>query len=206
MRKIASAVAIHALLASCFVVASPGPLSAQTFYGISSGLNYAGPSPSADPFSQQHYTRGFTVQLSFGRQLGDRWATRIDAFLNHLAVQQPPIPIMAMCAYGARCVPRYRDGFTSPIGIEGLTASMRLTVDPARTGVKMYLIAGSGAYYIYQNAGAASAVRAGVSAGGGLMTRVGSRSAVFVEARYHRLLSAPGHPTWLVPLTFGFTF
>jgi hypothetical protein len=205
MRKIDTAVAIQALLAPFLAIMLPGILCAQTFYGIASGLNYAGPSPSSNPFISEHYTKGLALQLSFGRQIGEQLAVRMDAFLNHFAVQQPPTPIMAMCAYGRTCVQRYRDGFTSPVGIAGFTASMRLTVDPQQTAVKMYVIAGPGAYYVYQNPGAAGAVRPGVSAGGGFSTRVGSRSTVFVEARYHRLLSAPGHPAWLVPLTFGFT-
>jgi len=97
------------------------------------------------------------------------------------------------------------DGVADPIGISGLTASMRLFVDPPQA-VRMYLIAGPGAYYVYQHPSEAGAVRPGVSAGGGFSTRVGSRSAVFVEARYHRLFNLPSHPTWLVPLTLGLTF
>src|SRR5260370_42346476 len=83
--------------------------------------------------------------------------------------------------------------------------SMRVPVDPQQTAVKMYVIAGPGAYYVYQNPGAAGAVRPGVSAGGGVSTRGGSRSTVFVEARYHRLLTPPGPPPWLVPLPLRFT-
>jgi len=82
---------------------------------------------------------------------------------------------------------------------------MRLFVDPPQA-VRMYLIAGPGAYYVYQHPSEVGTVRPGVSAGGGFSTRVGSRSAVFVEARYHRLFNLPSHPTWLVPLTLGLTF
>jgi hypothetical protein len=204
MRRFDTGVAIQALLAPLFAIAVPGILCAQTFYGIAGGLNYAGPSPSSDPFIPAAYTKGLALQLSFGRQIEQQLAVRLDAFLNHFAAQQPPRPIPVMCAYGAPCPPKYTDGFNSPVGIAGLTASMRLTVDPQQTAVKMYLIAGPGAYYVYQDPGTAGAVRPGVSAGGGFSTRVGSRLAVFVEARYHHLFSAPGRPAWLVPLTFGF--
>ncbi len=207
MKKI-NALASIALVGWFHLVASPEVMVAQTFYGIASGLNFAGPAPSPNFQGKEHFTRGLAFQVSVGRRFGDRLGARLDVFVNHFAIQQPPTFVGVACARGAEPCgrPPGSDGFTDPVGIAGLTASMRLFVDPPQIPVRMYVIAGPGAYYGYQHPSAAAAVRAGASAGAGFATRVGGRSAVFVEARYHHLISAPSHPTWLVPVTLGFTF
>ena len=200
MRSISAPIRILGPLASALLVAPS--VGAQSFYGLAGGLNYAGPAPSLSA----HYSSGFALQVSVGRRFGDRLGTRLDAFVNHFAIQGPPVAFGVACPSSGPCgPPGGSDGFADPIGIAGLTASIRLIVDPPQA-VRMYLIAGPGAYYVYQHPSEAGAVRPGVSAGGGFSTRVGSRSAVLVEARYHHLFSLPSHPTWLVPLTLGLTF
>lgn len=206
--RLVGLLAFASLLASSSPVqAQAYPVQVQTYLGIAGGLNYAGPSPSRDPQGTAHYTRGFAFQGSIGRRFSDRLGVRLDAFLNHFAIQQPPMFVGVACPRAGPCgKPPWSDGFSDPVGLTGLTASMRLFVDPPHVPSRMYVIAGLGAYYVYQHPTAAASVRTGASAGGGFATRVHGRSAVFVEARYHHLFSAPSHPTWLVPLTFGFTF
>src|SRR6266566_1931146 len=163
MRSISAPIRILGPLASALLVAPS--VGAQSFYGLAGGLNYAGPAPSLSA----HYSSGFALQVSVGRRFGDRLGTRLDAFVNHFAIQGPPVVIGVACPISGPCgPPGGSDGFADPSG--------------------------------------AGAVRPGVSAGGGFSTRVGSRSAVFVEARYHHVFSVPSHPTWLVPLTLGLTF
>ncbi len=193
-------------LAFALLLTTSPALSAQTFYGLAGGLNYAGPAP-AGPQGNERYTRGFALQASLGRQFGDRLGARLDAFVNHFAVQQPPQLVGVMCPIGGPCgPPAGTDGFTHPVGVAALTASALVTVDPPGTVVRMYLIAGGGAYYLYQHPSAEGAVRPGVSAGAGFAVQVGGRSRIFVEARYHDVLGAPSQPTWLLPLTLGMTF
>ena len=137
----------------------------------------------------------------------DRVGARLDAFVNHFAVQQPPLFVGVMCTRSGPCGrPPGSDGFTHPVGVAALTASALVTLDPPGTAVRMYLIAGGGAYYSYQHPSAEGAVRPGVSAGAGFALQVGGRSRIFVEARYHDVLGAPSQPTWLLPLTLGMTF
>jgi len=201
MRSIRATIQIPGPLALALLLASSPAVCAQSFYGLAGGLNYAGPTSLSN-----HYTSGFALQVSVGHQFGDRLSARLDAFINRFGIEGPPAGVGVMCPSSGPCGrPPGSDGFAEPIGISGLTASMRLIVDPPQA-VRMYLIAGPGAYYVYQHPSETGAVRPGVSAGGGITTRVGSRSAVFVEARYHHLFSVPSHPTWLVPLTLGFTF
>src|SRR6266568_2270843 len=88
----------------------------------------------------------------------------------------------------------------------GFAVKGLLNVDPPGPWARLYLIAGTGAYYLYQQPGATGAVRFGVSAGAGFVVPVRGRSRVFVEARYHDLAPAPAQPRWLVPVTMGVIF
>ncbi len=154
-------------LAFVLLLATSPAVCAQSFYGLAGGLNYAGPAPSG-PQGDQHYTRGVAVQASVGRQFGDRLGVRLDAFVNHFAVQQPPVFVALMCPNGGPCGrPAGTDGFTHPVGVAALTASALVTLDPPGTALRMYVIAGGGAYYLYQHPSAEGAVRPGVSAGAG---------------------------------------
>ncbi len=193
-------------LGFALLLATSPALPAQNFYGLAGGLNYAGPVP-AGLQGNERYTRGFALQASLGRQFGGRLGARLDAFVNHFAVQQPPQVVGVACPISGPCgPPPGTDGFTHPVGVAALTASALVTLDPPGTAVRMYLIAGGGAYYLYQHPSAEGAVRPGVSVGAGFAVQVGGRSRIFVEARYHDVLSAPSQPTWLVPLTLGMTF
>jgi hypothetical protein len=100
-----------------------------------------------------------------------------------------------------RCAPAERSrrrGGGARNGLVNITA-------PADT-MGLYLIAGAGAYYFYQDPSAQGAVRPGVSAGAGLAFRVGAHSQLFVETRYHKVLGAASSVTWLAPVTLGLRF
>ena len=188
------------------ILFTPSPaVRAQRFYGLAGGLNYAGPTTFGTQ-GDEHYTRGFALQASGGRQFGDRLGARLDAFLNHFAVQGSPVAVGVACPRIGPCgQPPGSDGFNNPVGLAALTASALVNLDPPGP-VRMYLVAGGGAYYLYQHPTAEGAMRLGVSAGGGFTVRVKARSRIFVEARYHDLFGAPIRPMWLVPLTLGVIF
>jgi len=180
-------------------------IAAQTFYGIGGGLNYAGSLPNANPLPDEHYTRGFAIQGSVGRQFSDRFGVRLDAFVNHFAVQAIENRAIA-CPMGALCVGSQPSTLTNPVGVTALRANALVTLDPPGYAVRMYLIGGFGGYYFYQHPTIEGAVRPGVAGGVGFNVSVNGRSRVFVEALYNKILSAPSQPTWLLPLTFGVRF
>jgi len=184
-------------LLSCVIllVGVQPAIAAQTFYGIAGGLNYAGSLPD------EHYTRGFVIQGSVGRQFGDRFGVRLDAFVNHFAVQATELKLY-QCPMGVLCPGSQQNTFANPVGVTALRANALLTVDPRGYAVRVYLIGGVGGYYFYQHPTIEGAVRPGVSGGVGFNVR----SRVFVEALYNKILSAPSQPTWLLPLTFGVRF
>jgi hypothetical protein len=194
-------------LSFCFILllAVSSVSSAQTFYGMAGGLNYAGSLPDANPLPDEHYTRGFAIQGSVGRQFGDRFGVRLDAFVNHFAVQATESRAFA-CPMGALCDGSQPNTLTNPVGVTALRANALVTLDPPAYAVRMYLIGGFGGYYFYQHPTIEGAVRPGVSGGVGFNVRVNGRSRVFVEALYNKILSAPSQPTWLLPLTFGVRF
>src|SRR5689334_8648803 len=88
--------------------------SAQTFYGIAGGLNYAGALPDANPLPNEHYTRGFAMQASVGRQFGDRLSVRLDALVNHFAVQATEL-VLYSCPIGVLCPNPQQHTLTNPV-------------------------------------------------------------------------------------------
>jgi len=184
------------------LLAASSAAPAQTFYGIAGGLNFLGPIPDS-----LHDSRGFAVQASAGRQLNSRIAIRLDALASRSASRQPVVVIPCMCVYGApTCQCPTTGGTSTSVSVAGFAVNGLLNVDPPGPWARLYLIAGTGAYYLYQQPGATGAVRFGVSAGAGFVVPVRGRSRVFVEARYHDLASAPAQPRWLVPVTLGVIF
>lgn len=49
-------------------------------------------------------------------------------------------------------------------------------------------------------------MRFGLSGGAGVELRLEGTSALFLEARYHRLMNVPEDARWLVPVTVGMRF
>ncbi len=178
------------------LLASPGTASAQTFYGLSAGLNYSGPAPAGDSFTQ-----GFAIQASVGRQLVPGLSVRLDAFTSRFDDSRPTAACPCPLSSPGCCA-----GFAKPVGVAGLMANGLMNLQPPVAGVEMYLIVGAGADYLYQHPGAGRAVRPDLSAGGGVTVRMTNGSRLFLEARYHDLLGSPSPPTWLVPVTFGIRF
>ena len=178
------------------LLASPGTAFAQTFYGLSAGLNYSGPAPAGDSFTQ-----GFAVQASVGRQLVPGLSVRLDAFTSRFDDSRPSAACPCPLSSPGCCA-----GFAKPVGVAGLMANGLMNLQPPVAGVEMYLIVGAGADYLYQHPSAEGAVRPDLSAGGGVTVRMTNGSRLFLEARYHDLLGSPSPPTWLVPVTFGIRF
>ncbi|HXI64347.1 MAG TPA: hypothetical protein VNH14_07580 [Gemmatimonadales bacterium] len=196
-------------LLSCVIllVGVQPAIAAQTFYGVAGGLNYAGPDLANFQFADDHYTHGLALQLSVGRQFGDRFAMRMDGLINRFVVQQPFVIVAPMCPQGGLCAhPAASGGESNAMGLTALRVSGLLTLDPPRYPVRMYVIGGAGAYYFYQHPSAEGAVRAGLAAGAGFTINVHNHSRLFVEGVYNRILGAPSQPTWLLPLTFGVRF
>jgi hypothetical protein len=192
--KIRSTAVIGTVFGLAGLLASSPVLTAQTSYGVSLGLNYIGPAPSGNSYSQ-----GFAVQASVGRQLWPGFSVRLDALATRVddarAARNVPCPSFAQTCGSA--------GSDRPVGVAGLVANGVVNVTPPGT---VYLVAGGGAYYLYQHPSVAGTVRFGVSVGGGISLPVGDRAHAFVEARYHDLLGMPSQPMWLVPVTFGIRY
>ncbi len=79
-------------------------------------------------------------------------------------------------------------------------------VPAAPEGLGLYLIAGGGAYFLFQHPTSPALTRLGVSGGAGVEFRLQGNSALFLEARYHGLMNAPADARWLVPVTLGMRF
>ena len=139
------------------------------------------------------------MQGSVGRQLWPGFSMRLDAlatqFGDRRAAFYVPCPSFDQTCGSA--------GYDRPVGVAGLIANGVVNVTPPGT---VYLVAGGGAYYLYQHPSVAGTVRFGVSVGGGISLPVGDRAHAFVEARYHDLLGMRSQPMWLVPVTFGIRY
>jgi hypothetical protein len=161
------------------------------FVVLSSVVNYVLPKSSVDS-----YTQAFAVQASLGRQLAPRLGVRLDASTSRFVATQ----VAVACPGAGRCGP---PGYDKPVGLAGLTANG--VMDVPMMGLPLYVIAGAGVDYFYQHPTAQGAVRADLSAGVGLIAPIG-RARFPIEARFHRLVDAPGALSWVVPMTFGMRF
>lgn len=185
------------------LLAAATATSAQTFYGVAGGLNYAGSLPNPNSGLPRPQLHGFTVQGTVGRQFGDRLALRLDASLHRFPGQTPDV-VVALCPPNANCASPPANPGT--VGLTALRANALLTLDPPAYAVRMYLIGGFGGYYFYQHPTIEGAIRPGVSGGVGFNIRVNGRSRFFVEGLYNKILGAPSEPNWLLPFTVGVRF
>src|SRR5438445_4093577 len=89
---IRSTTLIGVTFALALLLASASAALGQTSYGLSLGLNYSGPAPSGDSFSQ-----GFAVQGSVGRRLWPGFSVRLDALVTQFGDRRaaffPPSPV-----------------------------------------------------------------------------------------------------------------
>ena len=182
----------------------PSVARAQRFVGFAGGTNVAqGP---ALPF--QSLSSGFATQASIGYRVAPRLRVRFDALVSHFtaASQQVYYPVAPPCPSTVSC----GGEFAAPrggVGVVAMTVNELIDVLPAApSGPGFYLIAGGGAYYVFEHPTAPSLMRFGLSGGAGVEMRLQGTSALFLEARYHGVMNAPADSRWLVPVTVGMRF
>jgi hypothetical protein len=143
---------------------------------------------SADP--------GLALQASLGHPVGSHLSARLDASLNRISAAHH----FGACTPGGFCYP----SFSASLGVVGVGASGLVGLDFTPG---MYLIAGAGTSYFYENPLTQGALRLNLSLGAGLAVPTAPGwPQVVVEARYVRLIDAPSAPTWVLPLTVGLRF
>jgi hypothetical protein len=205
MPHLATLPPIRPFLGLALLVAFAPAAPAQTFFGLTGGFNVSqGPSAFG-----QSYSQGFTSQALVGRRLASHFRVRLETLVSHftsastLFYAYPNVPSCLHCNPGPPA-----PGFpVGTVGVAELGASEIMDLIPAPPGgVGIYLIAGGGAYYLYQHPTAEGTLRFGLSGGAGLELRLRGTSAVFLEARYHALVNAPSDPRWLVPISVGVRF
>ncbi|HYL22332.1 MAG TPA: hypothetical protein VEU74_11265 [Gemmatimonadales bacterium] len=181
----------------------PSVVRAQRFVAFAGGTNVAqGP---ALPF--QSLSAGLAAQMSTGYRVAPRLRVRFDALVSHFTAAAAPVDFLAPvclppCGGSAR--PAAPAG---SIGVAALAVTELIDVIPAaQGGPGFYLIAGGGAYYLFQHPTAPAMMRFGLSGGAGVELRLEGSSALFLEARYHGLMNAPADSRWLVPVTVGMRF
>ena len=185
----------------------PASAPGQTTLSFAGGLNVARTLPGAVPAIHGFTTQGFAIQASVGRPSRGRFAWRIDAFVSQFEMTQYSGWAGVMCQQnpppGTCCGVCPLETAKGRVGMLGVAANQRVNVSPPAFPIGMYVIWGVETDYLYQHPTAGSALRLGVSAGGGLTLPLTSHVRAFVEARYHMLVAAPTGPTWLVPVTMG---
>lgn len=134
----------------------PAVAPAQVFAGVGGGVNFAPPG--------LHYRSGFTAQASIGGRISPRFETRLDGFVSHWDVVNPPVGVLCMDPPlpGACCGICQ---FPTHTSVAGLTGNGIVNVTSALRGPRVYFIGGVGAHYSYQNSDEIRVVRLGVSAG-----------------------------------------
>jgi hypothetical protein len=180
----------------------PSVARGQRFVAIAGGTNVAqGPALPA-----QSLSAGFAGQASIGSRLAPRLRVRLDALVARATASAATVNYPTFCAVSFGCGSGTAAP-TGPVGVAALTVSELIDVLPAASGGPgFYLIAGTGAYYVFQHPTAPASMRLGLSGGAGLELRLEGNSALFVEARYHGLMNAPADSRWLVPVTVGMRF
>jgi len=189
------------LVAPSLTLSLPSMAHAQRFGGISGGTNVAqGPT-----LPLQSLSSGVAAEASMGYRVTPHLRVRFDALLSHFGAAQNGNILSPTCL---GCVGGSTSGApTGSVGVAALTVNELFDVFPAAPGGPgFYLIAGGGAYYLFQNPTAPTMMRFGLSGGAGLELRLQGNSALFLEARYHGLMNAPADARWLVPVTVGMRF
>ena len=192
-----------AVLPILFLVAAPAA-RAQFVKGFAGGVNIAGPSLSFPNEVHQTFRPGFAATVFIGTQTSRRLAARFDVSISRFSIWRSN-SVMVLCASPDGC----NDMAYAPVGVAALTVNGVMTLNPLDRGGQVYLIAGIGPHYIYQDPDAGGAVRFGASAGAGWVIS-GRGQRLFVEARYQRLLRSVGQPatqfSWMLPVTMGLRF
>ena len=165
---------------------------AQTFYGAAGGVHLLAPD----------FFRTFTVQASIGWRISRRLETRVDAFGSH---EVSPWSQGGPSHYIASSV-------------AGLAGNVILNVNRPVHAPQAYLIGGLGVYclggvgahcfasQVTYAKGLLLNLRFGPSLGVGGSMPMGRRSRMFLEARFHSLISRRSlldETHWLLPITLG---
>jgi len=175
---------------------------AQRFVALAGGTN-VGRGPALE---YQALSAGFAGQASIGYRATSHLRVRFDALASHFRATQDvlltaPLPY-CYCSGGSSSAT-----VTGAVSVAAISVNELFDVLPAAPGGPgFYLIAGGGAYYLFQNPSAPTMMRFGLSGGAGLELRLQGSSALFLEARYHGLMNAPADARWLVPVTVGMRF
>ena len=187
----------------------PAVARAQRFLGFAGGTNVAqGP---ALPY--QSLSPGVAGQASLGYRLAPRLRVRFDALVSHFKAASDLNYLVS--PYALACLPTAPScapvasspAPTGTVGLAALAVDELIDVLPAAPGGPgFYLIAGAGAYYVFEHPTAPSLMRFGLSGGAGVEMRLQGTAALFLEARYHGLMNAPADSRWLVPVTVGMRF
>ena len=184
----------------------PSVARAQRFVGFAGGTNVA----QGPVLPYQNLSSGVAGQASLGYRLAPRLRVRFDALVSRFTataqtlyynVPNRPCPSFGCGSGAASAAP------TGSVGVASFGVSELIDVLPAAPGGPgFYLIAGGGAYYVFEHPTAPSLMRFGLSGGAGVELRLEGTSAIFLEARYHGLMNAPADSRWLVPVTVGMRF
>lgn len=178
-------------------------MHAQRFVAFAGGTNVSqGPA-----LQSQNLSAGVTGQVSMGYRVATRLRLRFDALVTHFTASAPQVayPVLPCPSPGCGSGTAYAAPVGS-VGVGALTVNEVIdVVSPAR-GPGLYLIAGGGGYYMFQNPTAPTLMRFGLSGGAGLEVPLGGSSALVFEARYHGLVNAPSDSRWFVPVTVGMRF
>jgi hypothetical protein len=167
----------------------PDSETPRWFVEAGGGWNFTAPASFGD-----NYTHGYSLRLSYGREVAPHLLLRVDAHRNefdHRVQFYPP------CAPPGCSGPYF---YTVPVAITGVTASGMLNID--RRGI-FYATAGGGLYVV--DAGGREA-HFGASAGAGIAIPILGRLRAVVEGRYHALFGATNGPPWILPVTLGLRY
>jgi hypothetical protein len=190
------------LVVPSLTLSLPSMAHAQRFVALAGGTN-VGRGPALE---YQALSAGFAGQASIGYRATSRLRVRLDALASHFRAAQEvllaaPLPY-CYCSGGSSSATA-----TGAVGVAAISVNELFDVLPAAPGGPgFYLIAGGGAYYLFQHPTAPALMRFGLSGGAGLELRFEGNSALFLEARYHGLMNAPADARWLVPVTVGMRF
>jgi len=190
------------LVVPSLTLSLPSMAHAQRFVALAGGTN-VGRGPALE---YQALSAGFAGQASIGYRATSRLRVRLDALASHFRAAQEvllavPLPY-CYCSGGSSSATA-----TGAVSVAAISVNELFDVLPAAPGgLGFYLIAGGGAYYLFQHPTAPALMRFGLSGGAGLELRLQGSSALFLEARYHGLMNAPADARWLVPVTVGMRF
>ena len=155
----------------------------------------------------QSYLPGFNATVFMGRQTSRRLGVRFDLSISRVSGQQTRFvdadPMAGTC--WGRC-PVQSAG--ASVGIAALTANVVAMLTGANRAGQLYLIAGIGPYYVYENpeGPCCGAGRRIGWRGVGSPLGVGGRSRLFVRRGFQHLFDSPTEMSWMAPVTVGIRF